>query len=191
MGTVDYRIGSFDKLLIDVFGAPDFSREVQVDGSGKIVFPLVGELQAGGQTIGQLSAAIADRLRGRYVRNPQVTVNLKESLSHTVTVDGQVTKPGQYPVLGGTSLMRVVATAGGTTEFSKLDDVVVFRTVGDRRYVALYNLQGIRRGNYADPAIYADDIVVVGDSPARRRFRDFINASSLIAAPLVALVNQI
>jgi polysaccharide export outer membrane protein len=190
-GSVEYRIGNFDKLLIDVFGVPDFSREMQVDGSGKIVFPLIGEIQAGGQTVGELSRTIADRLRGRYVRNPQVTVNLKESLSHTVTVDGQVTKPGQYPVMGDTSLMRVVASAGGTSEFAKLDDVVVFRSVGDQKYVALYNLQGIRRGNYADPRIYANDVVIVGDSPARRRFRDFINASSLIAAPLVALVNQI
>jgi polysaccharide export outer membrane protein len=190
-GAVNYRIGSFDKLQIDVFGVQDFSREMQVDGSGKIAFPLVGEIQAGGRTVGELATAIAVRLRGKYIRNPQVTVNLKESLSHMVTVDGQVNKPGQYPVTGDMSLIRVVAAAGGTTEFAKLDDVVVFRTVGSEHYLALYNLEGVRRGNYADPRIYADDVVVVGDSAARRRVKDLINASSLLASPIIALVNRL
>jgi len=190
-GEINYRIGSFDKLQIDVFGVQDLSREMQVDGSGKIVFPLIGEIQAGGQTVGDLAATIAGRLRGKYIRNPQVTVNLKESLSHLVTVEGQVNKPGQYQIIGDMSLIRAVAAAGGTTEFAKLDDVVVFRNVGTQHYLALYNLEGVRRGNYADPRIYADDVVVVGDSPARRRFKDFINASNLVASPIIAVINQL
>jgi polysaccharide export outer membrane protein len=190
-GRVPYRIGTFDKLLIDVFGVQDFSREVEVDGSGNITYPLVGEIQAGGKTLGELSAVIANSLRGRYVRNPQVTVNLKEGKSQTVTVDGEVNKPGMYPVPPEMTLVRAVATAGGTTEFSKLDDVVIFRTVGEQRYVGLYNLQAIRRGNYADPRIYSSDVIVVGDSPGRRRFKDILSASSLLATPLVAILNRL
>jgi polysaccharide export outer membrane protein len=107
-----------------------------------------------------------------------------------ITVDGQVREPGLYPVLGRTTLMRAVATAKGTTEFARLQDVVVFRTVGDQQMVALYNLQAIRRGVYPDPEVFANDVVVVGDSPARRLFRDVLQAAPLLVTPLVALLNQ-
>jgi polysaccharide export outer membrane protein len=187
----DYRIGAFDRLTIDVFGVENFAREVQVDGSGDIVLPLIGRVQAAGRSPFQLSEAIAQQLRGQYIRDPQVSVNLKETVSQVVTIDGQVREPGVYPVLGSMSLMSAVARASGTTEFAKLDDVVIFRTVKNQKYIALYNLGSIRRGTYQDPEIYAGDIVVVGDSPSRRLLRDLIGASSLIATPLVALVNQI
>lgn len=186
-----YRIGAYDRLTIDVFGVEDFEREIQVDGSGYIVLPLVGRIRADKRSPFELSEAIAAALRGRYIRNPQVSVNLKEAVSQAVTIDGQVREPGIYPVIGEMSLMNAVAKASGTTEFAKLQDVVIFRTVDERKYVALYNLGAIRRGTYSDPDIYAGDIIIVGDSPARRRFRDLIGASSLIATPLVALVNQI
>lgn len=190
-GGRDFRIGPFDKIVIDVFGVDDLSREAQVDGNGAITFPLVGGVQAGGLTPDQLSQAIADGLRGKYVRDPQVTVNFKEAVSQVVSVDGEVRKPGSYPVMGSMSLMRSIANAGGTSEFARLDDVVVFREVGGQRYVALYNLQAIRRGMYADPEIYPNDIVVVGDSPSRRMFVDLLGASSLLATPLVALANKL
>ena len=86
--------------------------------------------------------------------------------------------------------MRAVATAGGASEFARLNDVVVFRTVGTQRYAALYNLALIRRGAYADPEIFASDIVVVGDSQARRLFRDILAAAPLITAPIIAVLQN-
>ncbi len=62
------------------------------------------------------------------------------------------------------TLLRAMAVAGGTTEFSKLDDVVIFRTVQGERLAALYDLNAIRHGKYADPDVYANDVVMVGDS---------------------------
>ena len=99
-------------------------------------------------------------------------------------------KPGLYPVVGRMTLMRAVATAKGTTEFARLDDVVVFRTVGDRQMAALYNLGAIRRGAYPDPELYASDVVVVGDSPGRRLFRDILQAAPLITAPIIAYLSN-
>lgn len=183
-----YLIGPFDKLKVDVFGAPDLSSEVQADASGRISVPLVGTVDAAGKTPAELAAAIADGLRGRYVRNPQVTVNLRETVSQVVTVDGEVKEPGLYPVIGRMSLMRAVAVAKGATEFARLEDVVVFRTVNSQRYAALYNLKAIRRGLYEDPEIFANDVVVVGDSQARRIFKDIIQGSSLITTPIIALL---
>lgn len=181
-------IGPLDTISVDVFGISDFTRDVQVDGSGRIAMPLVGTLDAGGKTAQELSLTIAEALRRAHVRNPDVTVNIKESVSQVVTVDGQVNGPGLYPVTNQMTLMRAIASAKGLSDFAKADDVVVLRTVGDRRIAGLYNIDAIRRGNYADPQIYANDVIIVGDSPQRRLFRDFVSLAPLLAAPLIAIV---
>jgi polysaccharide export outer membrane protein len=187
-----YLIGPFDKLVIDVFGIEDLSeKEVQTDASGRISFPLAGIIEAAGKTPAEIEDEIEGRLRGRYVRDPQVTVNLKETVSQVITVDGQVKEPGLYPVIGRMTLMRAVATAKGVDEFAKLDDVVIFRTVQGQKLAALYNLRAIRRGNYDDPEVFANDIVVVGDSQARRLFRDALQVIPLLTTPLIiALQNN-
>lgn len=184
--TRPYLIGPFDKLMIDVFGIEELSKkEVQTDASGRISFPLAGIVEAAGRTPAEIEEEIETRLRDRYVRDPQVTVNLKETVSQVITVDGQVKEPGLYPVIGKMTLMRAVATAKGTAEFAKLDDVVIFRTVKGQDFAALYNLDAIRRGNYDDPEVFANDVVIVGDSKARRMFKDALQIVPLLTTPLI------
>jgi polysaccharide biosynthesis/export protein len=183
-----YLIGPFDKLQIDVFGVPELSKDIQADATGRISMPLIGSIDAAGKTPEQLSRAIEASLRGRYVRNPQVTVNLKEAISQVFTVDGQVKEPGLYPVIGHMSLMRAVATAKGASEFAQLDDVVVFRTVDNQHLAALYNLKAIRRGAYDDPEIFANDVIIVGDSQARRMFKDVLQVAPGLLTPIILLL---
>lgn len=187
-----YLIGPFDRLTIDVFGIPELSaKEVQTDASGRISFPVAGVVEAAGLSPGELESLLEAKLRAGAIRDPQVTVNLKETVSQVITVDGQVKEPGLYPVIGRMTLMRAVATAKGTDEFAKLSDVVVFRTVANQRYAALYNLKAIRRGAYPDPEVFANDVVVVGDSPARRLFRDALSVLPVLVTPvIVALQNH-
>ncbi|MFA7602116.1 MAG: polysaccharide biosynthesis/export family protein [Novosphingobium sp.] len=181
-------IGPLDTIEVDVFNVPDLSRELQVDASGRISMPLIGTIDARGKTASELADAIEDALRGRYVRNPEVTINIKSSVSQVVTVDGQVVEPGLYPVTNQMTLMRAVASAKGMTEFAREEDVVILRTVGGRKMAGLYNMSAIRRGAYDDPPIYANDVIVVGDSPQRRLFRDVVSLAPLLAAPLIAIV---
>jgi polysaccharide biosynthesis/export protein len=183
-----YLIGPFDKLTIGVFGVEELSGKVQADASGRISVPLIGVVPAAGRTPGELADEIAAQLRGRFVRNPQVTVNLDETVSQVITVDGEVKKPGLYPVVGRMTLVRAVATAEGATEFSRLNSVVVFRTVQGQRYAALYDLSAIRRGVYADPEVFANDVVVVGESRARRIFKDVLTVTPAILTPLIYLL---
>ncbi|MHA7820552.1 MAG: polysaccharide biosynthesis/export family protein [Erythrobacter sp.] len=186
-----YLVGPFDKLKIDVFGIEDLSgREVQIDASGRASFPLVGSFEAAGKTPRQIETELEEALKGQFIRNPQVTVNLEETVSQVVTVDGQVREPGLYPVLGRMTLMQGVATASGLTEFAKVEDVVIFREANGQRYAALYNLGAIRRGIYHDPEIYAGDVVVVGESHSRRLFRDILAATPLLTAPIIALLQN-
>lgn len=184
-------IGPLDTIEVNVFNVPDLTGERQVDASGRISMPLIGTIDARGKTAGELATTIASSLRGRYVRNPDVTINIKSSVSQVVTVDGQVVEPGLYPVTNQMTLMRVIASAKGMAEFARYNDVVILRNVEGKRMAGLYNLTAIQRGAYADPAIYANDVVIVGDSPARRRFKDIVSLAPLLAAPLIAIVNNL
>lgn len=181
-------IGPLDTIQVDVFNVPELGREMQVDASGRISMPLAGTIDARGKTAGELADAIEAALRGRYVRNPEVTVNIRSSVSQVVTIDGQVVEPGLYPVTNQMTLLRAIASAKGLSEFARQDDVVILRTVDGRKMAGLYNIDAIRRGTYDDPAIYANDVVVVGDSPQRRLFRDLVSVAPLLAAPLIAIV---
>lgn len=186
-----YVIAPFDKLDITVFGAPDLSGTLQTDAAGRLSMPLIGVVDAAGSTPDALARTIATRLDARYMRNPQVTVNLKETTSNVFTIDGQVTQPGSYPVIGRTTLMRAVAAAKGVGEYAKLQDVVVFRTVDGQPLAALYNLGAIRRGVYADPQIYANDVIIVGDSKARRLFQQFLQVAPLLTTPLILALERV
>jgi polysaccharide export outer membrane protein len=181
-------IGPLDTVQVDVFNIPELTREVQVDASGSVAMPLVGTIDARGRTAAELGQAIETALRRRYVRSPEVTVNIKSSVSQVVTIDGQVVEPGLYPVTNQMTLLRAIASAKGLSEYARQDDVVILRTVDGRKMAGLYNIAAIRRGNYDDPPIYANDVVVVGDSPQRRLFRDFVSLAPLLAAPLIAVL---
>lgn len=183
-------IGPLDTIEVNVFGVPELSRQMQVDGGGRIAMPLVGTLDAGGKAASELADDIEAALAGRYIRDPDVTINILSSVSQVVTVDGEVVEPGLYPVTNQMTLLRAIASAKGLDEFADQQDVVILRTVSGQEMAGLYNVDAIRRGLYDDPPIYANDVVVVGDSPQRRLFRDFVSLAPLLAAPLVAILQK-
>lgn len=187
-----YFIGPNDKLVVSVFGIPELAdKELVVDSSGMISFPLAGTFSVNGMTPGEAEQELGSRLQRAHVRNPLVSINLKEMISRIVTVEGQVRMPGQYPVVGRLTLLGAIARAQGTTEFSKLSDVIVFRSVGGKRYAALYDLNAIRHGVYDDPQIFPSDVVMVGESRSRMLFKDFISILPALTSPVVLLVNKI
>ncbi|UVI40845.1 polysaccharide biosynthesis/export family protein [Qipengyuania spongiae] len=179
-------VGPLDKLEISVFDVPGMDTEALVDASGRISVPLIGAVDVRGLTPQEISDAISSRL-SRFVRDPYVTVNVLESTSQAVTVDGEVETPGLYPVTNQMTLMRAIASAEGLTEYAKLEQVIVLRTANGQRMAGVYDLGAIRRGAYEDPAIYANDVVLVGDSPMRRRFQDILAVAPLLTAPLIIL----
>lgn len=185
-----YRVGPFDKLTIDVFGSEELSgKDVQVDASGRITYPLIGTLEVAGKTPGEIGTLMEDRFRGRFIREPQISVNIKEIVSQTVTIGGEVKKPGVYPIVGKMTLMTAIASAEGWTDIANKGEVVVFRTVGGKEYAAIYNVKAIEKGRYSDPEIYASDVVMIGDSQARKIWKDVLGASPLIA-PVIYLLSR-
>lgn len=181
-------LGPFDQISVDVFGLPEFSRTLTIDRSGHIALPLVGQVQASGNTPAELAQLVSQRLRASYVRDPKVTVNVTQVVSQVVTVGGQVKTPGLYPVTGQMTLMRAIARAQGFTDAAREDYVVVYRHVGEQEYVGLYDVRAIRLGLYPDPEIFANDVVEVDESRARRIFGLALTSTALLAAPLITLV---
>lgn len=178
----EYTIGVGDKLSVRVFQVPDLSfDQLVVDTSGDIQMPLIGAVRATGQTAGQLSTQIAERLSAQYLRNPQVTVTVTEAASQKITVDGAVTKPGVYEMRGSTSLLQAVAMAEGPSAVADLTKVAVFRTIAGQRSVALFDLQAIRQGRAEDPAVLGDDVIVVDTSRMSATMRGIVSAVPALA----------
>ena len=167
-----YRIGPLDTLSIDVFGAPELSRSGAVDIAGNFSMPLIGSVAAGGLTPLQLGDRITAALRARYVKKPEVSVNLTQTRPRSVTVDGAVRSPGSFPVVGIMTLQEAIAQAKGANDLADLRNVVVFRSVGAKKWAAMFDLRQIRSGRVADPRVFADDVVIVGEDATRRFFKD-------------------
>ena len=169
----DYRIGPQDTLVVDVFQVPDLSKTVQVETSGTILMPLIGQVTATGRTPKELSDDIAAQLGKDYVKDPLVTVTVKESSSQKVTIDGAVVQPGIYPIAGNTTLMQAVALAKGPDpNLANTREVAIFRNSGTQRTAAIFDLSAIRSGKAVDPPVYANDVIVVETSGGRRFLRD-------------------
>lgn len=178
----DYRIGATDMLSVSVFQVPDLTfDEIRVDAAGNLQMPLIGSVQAAGLTPNELSRDIARRLSERYLRNPQVTVTVKEAASQKVTIDGAVTQPGVYEMRGRTTLLQAVAMARGPSRDADINSVAVFREVGGQRMVAVFDLSAIRNGEAEDPVILGDDVVVVDVSRVNALIRDAIQALPALA----------
>jgi polysaccharide export outer membrane protein len=177
----DYRIGAQDELEINVFGIEDLKRTVVVDSGGKIILPLVGQVQAGGRTPAELSQDLVKALKAKYMKDPQVIVTLKEAQSQKVTVDGAVQQPGVYPLAGPTTLLQAVSLARGPDpKLANVKKVAIFRTINGERRSAFYDLTQIRSGKAEDPQVYGSDIVVVDTSGTKSFFQNFSGSFGLL-----------
>ena len=123
----DYVIGLEDVLSISVWKEPDLSlREVVVRSDGKISLPLINDIQASGLAPKQLQEQIADQLR-EFVASPNVTVSVIKSLSRSVSVVGEVNRPGVYPLGAPMTVLELLARAGGVTELARSKSIKVLR----------------------------------------------------------------
>lgn len=171
----DYRIGVQDLLKVEVFGVPDLNRSVRVSASGHIALPLIGSVQAKGLTGEQLADRIAALLAKNYLQNPQVTIFIEEFTSQRVIVTGAVKTPNVFPLKGRTTLMQVVAAAGGPTSVANLGSVRILRTdsSGTRQLLG-YDLNAIRDGQAPDPEVQGEDVVHIDSSVLKETAKEFL-----------------
>jgi polysaccharide export outer membrane protein len=150
-GTEEYRLASGDRLRITVFGQPEMSREYQIDGAGRLAFPLIGTFSTRGLTPSALETTLSDKLDPDYVRNAAVSVELLTFRPFYIV--GEVKVPGSYAYVPGMSVLNAVAIGGGYTYRARETNFVVRRPSGDGRVTQLIAT--------ADTPLLPGDIVTV------------------------------
>jgi polysaccharide export outer membrane protein len=143
-----YNIGPKDLISISVFDVPDLNITVRISEDGSIALPLLGRVEAGGLTRSQLEKKLAGLLEEKYLKNAQVTVFIKEYHSKTVSIIGEVGKPGTYELIGKQTLLQVISTAGGLSE-STSERIIIIRNY--------------KSGKSKSLIVNLDDLMVKGD----------------------------
>jgi len=129
----DYRLGANDRVRIIVFGQPTLTGEYTLDGNGVLAFPLIGNVNAQGQTTGQLQQAIASRLDPDFLRNPSVSAEV--ITRRPFYVIGEVQKPGNYPYVTDMTALQAIAMAGGYTYRARQNNLYLKRLDANGRMV--------------------------------------------------------
>jgi len=112
----DYRIGPRDVIEVKVADADELSQNYEVRADGTFLMTYLNRVKAGGKTPDELARFIEDGLRGNYLKNPHVSVVVRQFNSHTFIIQGLVVKPGVYQIEGRPSLLKLISVAGGLSE---------------------------------------------------------------------------
>ena len=176
-----YELRPLDVISISVFREPDLTlNTVPISATGEISMPLLGPLEVTGKTARQLENDLEAMLGARYLRFPDVTVNVVQYGSHQVTVEGYVNSPGVYSFTPGTRLSGAVAMANGPQRIADQDELAVFRQTADGIAVARFDYVAMQSGTMIDPVLEPGDRVVLGLSNLSQYWQDFL----LTIAPL-------
>jgi polysaccharide export outer membrane protein len=140
-----YVIGAEDILSIVFWRDKEMSADVGVRPDGKISLPLLNDVEAAGLTPEQLRERLTEAA-GRLVEDPNVSVIVKIINSRKVFVTGQVGKPGPYPLSAPTTVLQLLATAGGVLEYAKLKDIRIMRTENGKPVSFKFNYKDVMEG---------------------------------------------
>lgn len=159
----DYRLGPDDVLEITVYREKELDRKVRISSDGYMSFPLLGKVKAGNLTVSELENNLIMGLK-KYLKNPQVTVFISQY--STITVSGQVKKPGSYPLKGRLTVIEAISLAGGFTKIAAKNKVKVMRLENNEEKTILVKVASInKRGDkLEDVSLKRGDIVFVPES---------------------------
>ena len=158
----DYLLGPGDVLEISVWKEEDMKRDVMVRPDGGITFPLAGDVRAGGKTVDQLNDELT-RILGEYLSEPVVHVAVMK-VGQTIYVLGNVTKPGEFPMVTPIDVMQALALAGGLTPFADTGDIKIIRRDSHNRVTTLsFDYDDVSDGEELEQNILLrrGDVVVV------------------------------
>jgi polysaccharide export outer membrane protein len=145
----DYIIGPGDLLGISVWRDDSLTKTVVVLPDGKIQFPLIGEVVAGGKSVAQLKKEFVEKLT-RFVVDADISVEVKQSNSLFIYIIGKVNSPGRQMLVADTTVLQALAMAGGLNIFAEKDDVRIFRQEKDRTLVYSFRYSQVVSGNNLD-----------------------------------------
>ena len=138
----DFVIGPDDVLTVVFWREKDMSGDVSVRPDGKISLPLLNDVQASGLTPEQLRVQLTEAA-SKFIEEPTVTVVVKAINSRRVFITGQVTKPGPYPLAGPTTVLQLIAMAGGVLEYADAKNIAILRTEEGRPVSFRFNYKDV------------------------------------------------
>jgi polysaccharide biosynthesis/export protein len=147
-----YEIGPEDILFIKVWREPDFTFPVSVRPDGKITVPLIGEVAASGTTPTDLTKNFTSLL-SRYINNPDVSVFVTEVRSKKYYIDGEVNRPGSFPLVTRITVLEALSHAGGFKDFANTKRIRILR--GDKVYY--FNFKEVTSGKHMDKNILVEN----------------------------------
>jgi len=144
-----YVIGAEDVLGVVFWREKDLSADVAVRPDGKITLPLINDIDAAGLTPDELRDRV-NKVASQYVEDPNVTVVVKAINSRKVFITGQVSKPGAYQLGGPTTVLQLIAMAGGVNEYAKADNIAIMRSENGKAQALRFNYKDVaKRKNLA------------------------------------------
>lgn len=157
-----YIVGDSDVIRVNVWKEPEVSQTVVVRTDGNISLPLINEVKVSGMTPLQIQDMVAEKLKG-FLNNPQVTVTVIEIRSKRAFITGEVSRPGTYSLNAQTTVLQLIAQAGGFTPFAKKDSIVVLRTEDGRQSRLKFRYKEVVQGKKTEQniALHPGDTVVV------------------------------
>ena len=141
---VEYHVAPPDVLTISIRPEPEITRDVLVRPDGRISFDLIGDLFVQGKTLEEIRRDITDQAE-KFILQPDVTVILSESNSRQYYVFGEVESPGAYPLVGDVDMVNALASAGGPTQYAKLDAAWLVRPTEGESVTYQVNFEEITR----------------------------------------------
>jgi len=157
------KIGIDDVFDVRVYGEPDLTGSYRVATDGTIDFPLAGRLAVAGLRTGEIQTLLVTKLRDGVLRNPQITVTVKERNSQKITVFGQVTKPGQVGYSPNMTIVDAIASAGGFTPIAAKNSVNLRREVAGKIETHVYPVADITEGRSQNVMVLPGDVLVVDE----------------------------
>jgi polysaccharide export outer membrane protein len=186
-----FILGPKDEIAVNVWRNDDLKRTVQIDPSGNIQFPLVGELKASGLTIVQLREKMTVLL-SKYIVDPQVDINVLNLKNLKVYVLGEVKTPGTFEWRNGMLAWEGVSQAGGFTKDANEENILLFRNENDKAVIKSINLGGLLKGEKLTQDVFLrnGDIVYVVPLFIADVER-FMNRLGNIISPIISLESSI
>ena len=158
----DYIIGPGDILEISQWQNQALSKVVVVLPDGRISFPLIGQVEAGGKTLAQLKGELEEKI-SRFVPDPVLSVIVQQVQSMTVYVIGKVNRPGHFPLSKNVNVLQALAMAGGMNTFADKDKVKIFRESSGRTIILPFDYDDIVDGKNLESnvTLQRGDVIVV------------------------------
>jgi len=157
----DERLGVDDVFLVRIIGEPEMSGEYRVAVDGTIDFPYTGRITIAGLAPGDVQRLLTEKLKEGYLRNPQITLMVKEWNSRKVTILGQVSKPGAVAYFPKMTVMDAIAAAGGLTPLAATNSVSLHREVNGRVERTILRVGEISDGKSPNSPVLPGDLLFV------------------------------